>query len=178
MTVTIENEYIPEVEGDIPDIDYQKVAEDVLSGFLDATKCPYEAEVNILMTGNDAIREINREQRGIDSITDVLSFPLHEYSQPGAFDELDEESFDDFNPESGELLLGDIVLCLPRIREQAVMYGHSFLREYAFLIVHSLLHLIGYDHMNLEDEERMTAMQNIIMNDLGITRDGGKEKEK
>ncbi|HAE45031.1 MAG TPA: rRNA maturation RNase YbeY [Lachnospiraceae bacterium] len=177
MTVTIENEYIPEYKEDMPALDYQKVAEDVLSGFLDATQCPYEAEVNILITGNDAIREINREQRGIDSITDVLSFPLHEYSQPAAFDELDEDSFDDFDPESGELLLGDIVLCLPRIREQAVMYGHSFLREYAFLIVHSLLHLVGYDHMSRADEERMTAMQDTIMNDLGITREGGKEKQ-
>ena len=137
------------------------------------TECPFESEVNVLLTGEEEIREINREQRGIDSVTDVLSFPLHEYETPAGFDELDDESFDDFDPESGELLLGDIVLCLPRIREQAAAFGHSTRREYAFLIAHSLLHLVGFDHMSPEDEERMTDMQNAILDSLGITRDAG-----
>ena len=89
------------------------------------------------------------------------------------FDELDEDSFDDFDPESGELLLGDIVLCLPKIREQAAAFGHSTRREYAFLIAHSLLHLVGFDHMSPEDEVEMTDMQNTILDSLGITRDAG-----
>ena len=173
MTVTIENEFDPKERDEILSFDYRKTAEDVLGGFLDATECPFESEVNVLLTGEEEIREINREQRGIDSVTDVLSFPLHEYETPAGFDELDDDSFDDFDPESGELLLGDIVLCLPRIREQAAAFGHSTRREYAFLIAHSLLHLVGFDHMTPEDEERMTDMQNAILDSLGITRDAG-----
>ncbi len=171
MTVTIENEYDPKETEEILPFDYVKTATEVLEGFLDATQCPYESEVSILLTGEEEIREINRSQRGVDSVTDVLSFPLHEYSTPAGYDELDDDSFDDFDPESGELLLGDIVLCLPKMREQASSFGHSTKREYAFLIAHSLLHLAGYDHMLPEDEERMTDMQNAILNDLGITRD-------
>ena len=171
MTVTIENEFDKALTDEILNFDYRKTAEDVLEGFLDATECPYESEVSILLTGEDEIREINREQRGIDHVTDVLSFPLHEYISPAGYDELDEDSFDDFGPETGELLLGDIVLCVPRIREQAASFGHSTRREYAFLIAHSLLHLVGFDHMEPEDEEKMTAMQNDILNGLGITRD-------
>ena len=173
MTVTIENEFDPKETDEILSFDYRQTAADVLDGFLDVTECPFESEVNVLLTGEEEIREINREQRGIDSVTDVLSFPLHEYETPAGFDELDDESFDDFDPESGELLLGDIVLCLPRIREQAAAFGHSTRREYAFLIAHSLLHLVGFDHMSPEDEERMTDMQNAILDSLGITRDAG-----
>lgn len=171
MTVTIENEFEQEGTKKILPFDYEKTASDVLSGFLDATSCPYEAEVSILLTGNDEIREINRDQRGIDSVTDVLSFPLHEYSSPAGFDELDEGSFDDFDPDSGELMLGDIVLCLPRVRDQAEEFGHSTKREFAFLIAHSLLHLVGFDHMEPADEKMMTEMQNAILIRLGITRD-------
>ena len=173
MTVTIENEFDPKETDEILSFDYRKTAADVLGGFLDVTECPFESEVNVLLTGEEEIREINREQRGIDSVTDVLSLPLHEYETPAGFDELDEDSFDDFDPESGELLLGDIVLCLPKIREQAAAFGHSTRREYAFLIAHSLLHLVGFDHMSPEDEVEMTDMQNTILDSLGITRDAG-----
>ncbi|MDO4805288.1 MAG: rRNA maturation RNase YbeY [Lachnospiraceae bacterium] len=171
MTVTIENEFDPKETGVILPFDYQETAQDVLAAFLDAVDCPYEAGVNILLTGNDEIREINRDQRGIDSVTDVLSFPLHSYDLPAGFDELDADSFDDFDPESGELMLGDIVICIPRVREQAEEFGHSSKREFAFLIAHSLLHLVGYDHMEPEDESVMTAMQSSILEHLGITRD-------
>ena len=171
MSVTIENEFDPKETEEILAFDYQKTASDVLECFLDMTESPYEASVSILLTGENEIREINRDQRNIDSVTDVLSFPFHEYEVPGAYSELDEDSFDDFDPETGELLLGDIVLCLPRIREQAAAYGHSTRREYAFLIAHSLLHLVGYDHMAAGDEELMTDKQNDILNALGIRRD-------
>ena len=98
MTVTIENEFDPKETDEILSFDYRKTAADVLGGFLDVTECPFESEVNVLLTGEEEIREINREQRGIDSVTDVLSFPLHEYETPAGFDELDDDSFDDFDP--------------------------------------------------------------------------------
>ena len=109
--------------------------------------------------------------RGIASPTDVLSFPMHEYTHPADFEEIDQDSFDDFDPESGLLLLGDIVLCLPKIKSQAEEYGHSTMREYAFLIAHSVLHLIGYDHMTEEDAEDMFRKQDEVLSELGITRE-------
>ena len=107
----------------------------------------------------------------MDRVTDVLSFPMHEYDTPGDFDELDPDGFDDFDPETGNLLLGDIVLCIPRVKSQAEEYGHSTLREFAFLIAHSALHLIGYDHMDPEGEQEMQEKQKAALDGLGITRD-------
>lgn len=93
------------------------------------------------------IHEMNLEQRGIDRPTDVLSFPMIEYEEPGDFSVIDEESAEAFNPESGELMLGDIVISKEKVLSQAEEYGHLPKREYAFLIAHSMLHLFGYDHM-------------------------------
>ena len=95
---------------------------------------------------------MNLEHRGIDRATDVLSFPMLEFDHPGDFSIIDEETADVFDPESGELMLGDIVISVDKVLEQAQEYGHSPKREYAFLIAHSMLHLCGYDHM--DDEER------------------------
>lgn len=131
--------------------------------------CPYEAELNVLLTDNASIQEINREQRGIDAPTDVLSFPMIEYSEPADFSSL-EECADSFNPETGELLLGDIVISVEKVLEQAESYGHSPKRELAFLTAHSMLHLFGYDHM--EDGERliMEEKQREILHNLKIER--------
>ena len=108
--------------------------------------------------------------RSIDRATDVLSFPLIEYPSAGDFSEL-EDCDDFFSPESGEAMLGDIVISVDHVREQAESFGHSLKREYAFLICHSMLHLMGYDHM--EDDERieMEAEQKRIMEALQINRD-------
>ncbi|MGF0034624.1 rRNA maturation RNase YbeY [Bariatricus sp. SGI.154] len=147
----------------------QKVAKQVVEAALDYVECPYEAEVNLLLTMNEQIHEMNLEFRGIDRPTDVLSFPMVEYPEPGTFDFLEEQE-ECFHPESGELMLGDIVISKEKVIAQAEEYGHSILREYAFLIAHSMLHLTGYDHM--EDKERriMEAKQNEIMNRLNILR--------
>ena len=151
------------------DFDAEQIYRSSVDAVLDEEDCPYEAEVNLLITDDASIREINREQRGIDAETDVLSFPMVSYDVPGDFSLLKEDS-DSFNMETGELMLGDIVLSADRIRQQARDYGHSEKREYAFLIVHSMLHLIGYDHIEDEDRAIMEAKQRTIMDDLNISR--------
>lgn len=164
MTLNYETEY----DGTFP-FDPKDTAERVLEFTMDYLGCPYEADVNLLLTDDDAIHEINKEQRGIDRATDVLSFPMEDYPTPGDFTFLEEVS-DCFHPESGELLLGDIVISGDRVVEQAKNYGHSTLREFAFLMVHSLLHLMGYDHMEPEDAKIMEKKQAEILDSLGIKR--------
>ena len=165
MTIYIESE----TEVDF-DFDYEKVAKDVVNTAMDYMKFPFEAEVSITLTDNDGIHEINKEFRHIDSPTDVLSFPMIAYEEPGDFS-LIEEDDDLFNPESGEVILGDIVLNVPRIHNQAKEYGHSDLREYAFLIAHSMLHLFGFDHMTEEEASVMETKQREILDILKISRD-------
>ncbi len=164
MTYGYDNEIGAEFDFD-PEELYRKVVDTVL----DIEKCQYEAEVSLLITGDDEIREINKQERNIDSPTDVLSFPMGEYDEPADFSNI-EESPEYFNVETGELMLGDIVLSYDRIRSQAGEYGHSERREYAFLIVHSMLHLIGYDHIEEADRELMEERQRVIMDALGISR--------
>ena len=113
---------------------------------------------------------MNRQFRSIDEATDVLSFPLQEYPAPGDFSQIDEEGSDEFDPDSGELLLGDIVINADRVISQAEEYGHSQKREYAFLIAHSILHLTGFDHMEEEEREQMEEFQKRIMNAVQIPR--------
>ncbi len=113
---------------------------------------------------------MNRQFRGIDEPTDVLSFPLQEYPSPGDFSRIDEDGWDSFDPDSGELLLGDIVINADRVISQAAEYGHSQMREFAFLIAHSILHLCGYDHMEEEERSQMEEHQRRILDALGITR--------
>ena len=138
-------------------VDCRKVAEQVVEETLDYEEFPYEAQVEIL------------EQRGIDRPTDVLSFPMIEYETAGEFDFLENQP-ECFHPESGEALLGDIVISKEKVISQAEEYGHSPLREYAFLIAHSMLHLLGYDHMEEQERLVMEKKQNEILERLGISR--------
>ena len=159
-----------EEEGEITlPVACEELAKEVIETALDYVGCPYEAEVNLLLTQNPQIHEMNLEFRGIDRATDVLSFPMIDYPEPGEFDFL-EECEDCFDPESGELILGDIVISKDKVLEQAEEFGHSVRREYAFLIAHSVLHLTGYDHM--EDGERleMERMQSEILERRGYRR--------
>ena len=112
---------------------------------------------------------MNLEFRRIDRATDVLSFPMTEFPSPADYAYLDTDD-SSFDPETGELMLGNIVISKERAKEQAEEYGHSVEREFAFLIAHSMLHLLGYDHM--EDEERlvMEKKQREVLEMLGITR--------
>jgi len=164
MTIFIESEC--EVAFDF---DYEKVAKDVVNQAIEYMNFPFEAEVSITLTDDSGIQVINKEFREIDSPTDVLSFPMIEYNAPGDFSSI-EENDDLFNPETGEVILGDIVLNVPRIYKQAEEYGHSNLREYAFLITHSMLHLFGFDHMTDNDAAVMENKQREILDELNITR--------
>ena len=138
------------------DFDFLGVAEDVMEVVLDQEKCPYEAQISLVLTDDDTIHSTNREFRGIDRPTDVLSFPMIDFPAPADYSILEQDD-SYFHPESGELLLGDIMISIPRAIEQAREYGHSLKREYAFLIAHSMLHLLGYDHM--EENERLLMEQ-------------------
>ena len=160
-----------EEEGTIKlDFNTEEIAALVIDAALELADCPYEAEINLLLTENAQIHEMNLEQRGIDRPTDVLSFPMIEYEEPGDFPVIDEESAEAFNPESGELMLGDIVISKEKVLSQAEEYGHLPKREYAFLIAHSMLHLFGYDHMVDEERVVMEAKQKEIMEKVGIFR--------
>ena len=143
----------------------------VTEAFLDAEGCPYEVSLSVCLTDNAGIRECNRMYRGIDRATDVLSFPAVDYPAPGDFDILEDMGADAFDPETGELILGDIMLSMERAREQAEEYGHSLRREVAFLTVHSLLHLIGYDHESEADRALMEERQKSILDGVGIRRE-------
>lgn len=165
--MTIKLEYEAE---EVFSFDYKALLERVIECVSNHMGCPYEAEVNIVITDNQGIREINKEFRGIDAITDVLSFPMLEYDMPGNFEFLEEEPVEDFNPDTGELLLGDIMLNYDRVISQAECYGHSVERELAFLTVHSMLHLFGYDHMEEKERLIMEEKQRDFMGILGITR--------
>lgn len=165
MTIDFENE-----SGTDLGLPLEEIAETVIEGALDELGCPYEAQVSLLITTNQQIQEMNNQFRQIDRPTDVLSFPMTQFERPGDFDFLEEEGEDSFHPETGELMLGDIVISAEKVREQAGEYGHTVKREYAFLIVHSILHLVGYDHMVPEDAALMEQRQREILEKLGIAR--------
>lgn len=151
--------------------DYRALAEKVIAYCLKREAFPCEAEIALTLTDEEQIREINQQHRGIDSATDVLSFPLLAYERPGDFSFLSQKDGDDFNPDTGEAMLGDIVLCVDKVKQQAESYGHSQEREFAFLIVHSMLHLFGYDHIDEEDAAIMEPMQRAILEELRIGRE-------
>ncbi|MDD2377271.1 MAG: rRNA maturation RNase YbeY [Bacilli bacterium] len=110
---------------------------------------------NIIIVDNEHIRDINKNYRNIDRSTDVITFAL--------------EDNKDF-PNMPYRILGDIYISLDKVEEQSKLYGHSFLRELAFLTIHGFLHLLGYDHMNSEDEKVMFSKQELILNEYGIQK--------
>ena len=110
---------------------------------------------NIIIVDKEKIQEINKLYRNIDRVTDVISFALE-----------DDKSF----IETEFRVLGDIYICLDKAMEQAKEYGHSLKREVSFLTIHGLLHLLGYDHMNEEDEKEMFGLQEMILNEYGLKR--------
>ena len=166
MTFYAENETSFEFE-----FDWKEVYQEVALAVLDSENCPYETEISLLLTDNQGIQEFNKETRNIDAPTDVLSFPNVEYDVPGNFDILEEQESYCFEPDSGELILGEIIISVEKVVDQAEEYGHSCKREFAFLVAHSMLHLCGYDHMTPAEEQEMIKKQEAILTGLGITRD-------
>lgn len=165
MTINIEYEATEQL-----DFDYEALEKRVVEACIDYVDCPYEAEVNIMFTDDEQIQQINMEFREIDRPTDVLSFPLIEYKTPGDFEGLEDNVAESFHPETGELLLGDIVISVDRAKFQAKEFGHSLEREVAFLTAHSMFHLFGYDHMEENDRIIMEEKQNNVLEKLQILR--------
>ena len=141
-----------------PPDEFEKLIEDCAREALIEEEMDEDAEVSVTLVDNSRIRELNSEYRNIDRETDVLSFPMG-----------DEDGFE-VDPDTDAVLLGDIVLSLEKAQVQAEEYGHSFKREVAFLITHSLFHLLGYDHMTPEEEAEMFSKQEKVLEKLGITR--------
>lgn len=164
MTVSIENE-----GGTAFDFKYRKLITDVVKTALMHENCPYEAAVEVVLTDNARIHEVNREFRKIDRPTDVLSFPMIDYAAPACFDGFDEDETL-FDPDTSELILGDIMISVEKAKEQAEAYGHSLKREIGFLTAHSMLHLMGYDHETDEERLDMEKRQEEILLELGIKR--------
>ena len=140
----------------------EKCAKNVLS----RENVDFPAEIDITVVDADTIREMNAEYRSKDSVTDVLSFPMYEFYNGEPREELDEE------PDTGCVMLGDMILCYTRACEQAKEFGHSAARECGYLTTHSMLHLLGYDHeRNDEDTRLMRSKEEEYMNAIGLTRD-------
>ena len=159
MTLNIEKEVDTALE-----FDYEKIIRTVVEAALEFEDCPYETEINVVLTSNEEIALINRDYRDLFKPTDVLSFPMIDYVAPGDFSFLEEcDAEDYFNPETGEVMLGDIIISVDKVIEQAEKYGHSKQRELGFLTAHSMLHLFGYDHMEPEETEAMELKQNDIL---------------
>ena len=126
-----------------------------------------DAEISLVITDAEEVHRLNLEFRGIDRTTDVLSFPGLEFEAAADFDCIDESCI---NPDNDCVMLGDIVINAQKVKEQAQEYGHSELREFSFLVAHSMLHLCGYDHMTPEEAEVMEERQEMALQALGITR--------
>lgn len=153
------------------EFDPEEVANAVIEQIADTEEIPYEFDVYVTIVDNDTIQEINREQRNIDRPTDVLSFPNLDFERSGDFSLIEENEANYFDPETGMLIMGDIVISADKVLEQAEEYGHTARREFAFLVAHSMLHLCGYDHMEEEEAALMEEKQKEALNILGITRE-------
>ena len=165
MTVNIDYEASKKLT-----LPWEEIIRSVVEGSLDFEECPYEAEVNVVLTDNAGIRQVNKEYRDTDRPTDVLSFPMFEFGIPSDFQGVEEAFADCFNPETGELMLGDIMISVDKVEEQAEKYGHSLERELAFLTAHSMLHLCGYDHVEEEERLVMEEKQRQILAHMGYRR--------
>lgn len=143
---------------------YEDDIQAVIFAVLDLEEVTHDVEVSLTYTDNEEIRLINKEHRDKDMATDVLSFPMVQVIDG----ELQLE--DSKNYTTGDIMLGDIIISLERAEEQAKDFGHSFKREVCFLVAHSMLHLLGYDHMTEEEETRMISKQKIVMEKVGILR--------
>lgn len=169
MTFYVENETDYSFEFDI-----EKLLSDLTKETLSSENVKYtDVTLNLTITDDNSIREVNKEFRDIDKSTDVLSFPAIDFETPSDFSNITEDNYDYFDPDTNELILGDIMLSIDHILKQAEEYNHSIRRETAFLITHSLLHLLGYDHMNDEERVVMEEKQERILKTLNITRENG-----
>ena len=140
----------------------EKLIKEVVNKVLEEEKVLTEVDVYITLTNNEEIHKINKEYRDVDRPTDVLSFPMYEREE---IKDLKNDTDDEV-----EKILGDIIVSIEKVREQAEEYGHSFERELAYMVVHSFYHLLGYDHMVEEDKKKMREKEEFVLNILDIKR--------
>ncbi|MCB2292567.1 rRNA maturation RNase YbeY [Clostridium algoriphilum] len=144
---------------------------DVIEYTLHEEKLFIENEVSVIFIDNEEIKEINSKQRGIDKVTDVLSFPMLHYPDNKVFkDVYVNYQFDQSDLYDGKLVIGDVALSLEKSKQQSEEFGHSFIRECAYLTVHSILHLLGYDHMDGVEKNIMRVREEEILNNFNISR--------
>lgn len=127
---------------------------------------PDNVSVELTIVDEDTIKSVNKQFRNVDNVTDVLSFPSLDVILPFAAEDYPL----DIDPQSGEIMLGEIMLCYSRMAEQSVEYGHSKERESCYLVLHGLLHLLGFDHVEQEDKAQMREQEELILGKLGINR--------
>ena len=156
------------ISADVPgvDDDLRGFLRGVIRAALEAEGVDVPCEVDVLVTNDTGIRRVNLDMRGVDAPTDVLSFPMFDLA-PG-----DKPSLEEADPATGLVPLGDMCLSLERAQAQAEEYGHSSRRELAYLAVHSVLHLLGYDHLDEGPmKEQMRGREEAIMDGLGLPRE-------
>ena len=164
MTIQIEYETERQLN-----IDYEKLASRVAAHILETEHCPYDVSVNLVITDNEEIKKVNQEFRSIGAPTDVLSFPMIPFETPADYSIVEDQD-EYFDLDKEELVLGDVMISVDKVFAQAEEYGHSVEREFSFLFAHSMLHLLGYDHMEPEEAAVMERKQAQALEDLGITR--------
>ena len=147
------------------------VIRDVIEYTLNEEKLSIDNEVSVIFIDNQEIRKLNKEYRGIDKITDVLSFPMLNYPKDKVFKEVYiNYNFDQSDLYDEKLVIGDVALSLEKSKEQSEEFGHSFIRECAYLTVHSILHLLGYDHMEENEKKIMRKREEEILNNFSLSR--------
>ena len=151
------------------EIDCAVLAREVAEKVLEMELCPYDVSINLVLTDNEEIKRVNTEFRNILAPTDVLSFPMIPFETPADYSLVENDS-SYFDLDTDELLLGDIMISAEKVIAQAEEYGHSIRREFCFLVAHSMLHLLGYDHMTPEEASVMEKKQAAALDALGITR--------
>lgn len=164
--------YVENKQNDISiDEDFTKDIENIVDFALKKECVNIKYELSVLLVNNIDIKNINKKHRGIDNETDVLSFPLLDYPKDKVFSDVYiGYKFDETYLDGEDLLIGDIVISLEKALEQSEDYGHSFKREVAYLIVHSILHLMGYDHMEESEKSIMRKREEHILGELNIGR--------
>ena len=149
----------------------ENIIKEVIEYTLFEEKLFIDNEVSVIFIDNEEIRKINLEHRGIDKITDVLSFPMLHYPEKKVFkDAYIDYKFDQNDLYDEKLVVGDVALSLEKAKQQSEEFGHSFIRECAYLTVHSILHLLGYDHMEEAPKNIMRSREEEILNNFKISR--------
>lgn len=155
------------------EFDELKLSKRVIKEVLSTEKINVDVSVNISIVSKYKIKKLNFITRKINKVTDVLSFPNIDFKRPSNINQIicdNKKYISVYDFSNNSLFLGDIVICYDRVISQSRRYGHSIIREYSFLITHSMLHLLGYDHIIKKDEIKMFNKQDIVLKKLKITK--------